>query len=183
MAVQVHCRSNLPGQGQADIADQVHGNRAVLEQLPIQWRDQQAFEHGFVLHVLDQQIAALPFDPLQRAAQRVASQQQFGRHVQASIAQLFSLICQPLAVVTEQPLTLAAIAHQTKGVDIVDENVDIQQCTAGLRQRRRALQRRRMAHLRAEHDKQALELAHLTPPRVAAPRLAGSVQSRPVCAR
>ncbi|MNP27239.1 hypothetical protein D3C76_1201360 [compost metagenome] len=170
MAVQVHRGGNLPGQGQADVADQVHGDRAVLEQLPVQWRYQQALEHRFVLHVLDQQVATQPFHPLQHAAQRVAGQQQFGRHIQAGVGQLFGFVRQPLAVVAEQPLTLAAIAHQTEGVDIVDEHVDIQQGTAGFRQRRSALQRWRVAHLRAEHDEQTLELAHLTPPRVAAPR-------------
>ncbi|MNC64539.1 hypothetical protein D3C75_1147540 [compost metagenome] len=123
-----------------------------------------------MLYVLDQQIAAQPFDPFQYAAQRVAGQQQLGGHVHAGIAQLFGLIRQPLAVVAEQPLTLTTIAHQAKGVDVVDEHIDIQQGTAGLCQRRRALQRRRMTHLRAEHDEQTFELAHRTPPRVAAPR-------------
>lgn len=36
MAVEVDCGGDLPGQRQADVTDQVHGDRAVLEQLPVQ---------------------------------------------------------------------------------------------------------------------------------------------------
>jgi len=170
VAVEVHRRRNLPQQRQADVADQMHGDRAFLEQLPVQRRDQQALEHGLVLHVLDQQVATQPFDAFEHAAQRVAGQQQLGGDIEPGVAQLLSLVGEPLAVVGEQALTLVAVAHQAKGVDIVDEYIDIQQGTTGLGQRRRALQRRGMAHLRAEHDEQTLELAHRTPPRVAAPR-------------
>ncbi|MNJ29508.1 hypothetical protein D3C77_240780 [compost metagenome] len=116
-------------------------------------------------HILDQQVWLDLRHLVQGRAQQITGQDHLGADPDTVFMQQRGFIGEPLAAVFYAGLVAVFIAaEQAEGVELLDNRADMQGGTGGVGQGGGALQRRGVAHVVADHQEQALVLAHGAPP-------------------
>lgn len=125
----------------------------MAQQTPIQRREERALEHGFMLHLLDQQIGLHLRDMVKDVLTHVIGPCDFGCHLDPPASHLFRLLIEPVAVLLQvgRPGHFAvAFFEQRQNVQRGNQAGNVQARPAGLGQGGAMVYRRRMAQQRVD---------------------------------
>jgi len=140
-------RHNHAWKWATDFADQMHRHRTFTQQMPIQRRDENAFERRLMLHILDHQIRLRCCHVLKDLLQRVACEKHLGTQVDPASTDQIGFIVEPFFVLLLASLTKPRTGvDQTQDVEIFDKHRDVQRCARGLGNGDGPLQCRRVTH-------------------------------------
>ncbi len=106
---RVHRRHDPVRQSVTRLVDQVHGHRALAQQVTIERCDEHPFEQRFEGDILDQQIRLEIFDRSQNIQQRMGGEHHLDRCVQPHLVEPFDFIGGPTTVAAQIALIACVV--------------------------------------------------------------------------